>query len=422
MSLKLFVTGVNHNTAPVEIREKIALGEEDIHPMLRHLDRENLIKEGVLLSTCNRTEIYFLPGPQLSEPADVIEAICQKQDISFDAIDPHAFEHEQMRGVEHCFEVAGSLNSMVVGESQILGQVKDAYSIAREGGFCGKFTHHLFQESFRIAKKIRSQTNICRLPTSVGSCAVALASQIFNDLSEQNILVIGGGEMAQLCMEHLAEENVKNIKVANRTLSNAKELARKYDGQAYSLDHLKNLLKNTDIILTSTGSRDPILKESMINSTHQERGNQPLFIIDIAVPRDVNTNVSELENVYLYDIDSLEDIGHKNIAYRKQEVSRAEKIIENGIKQFEEWIKTQDMGPFIKELKQEVYQLVEEELRENLNLDRPNLQRSDLQLVAHRITNKLLDDPVNVIKEKAIEEEQDSLSTVQELFNLETNP
>ncbi|MFB6347727.1 MAG: glutamyl-tRNA reductase [bacterium] len=418
--MKLQATGLNHKTAPVDVREKLAFDREEIHPVLRQLDRAELIKEAVLLSTCNRTELYFLPGNKLQNPIDAVEVLCEFKDVPVEEIDPYLYEHDDLRAVEHCFEVAGSLNSMVIGETEILGQVKTAYDIAREGGFCGKFLHQLFQESFRIAKRIRNETHIHRLPTSVGSCAVALASQIFGDLSGHSALVVGGGDMSKQCLDHLTDEGISSVKVANRTLDKAEELAEKYDGSAHPLDDLEDLFDETDVLISSTGSEEPIIHRSHLEKAFAERGTKPIFIIDIAVPRDVDEDVRTHDNVYLYDIDSLEELGQQNLEYRKQAMDQAMEIVQEGVQQYEEWIKTQDMGPLIKELKQDVYQLVEKELREHFDKQQTSLNKSDLQLVAHRITNKLLDDPVNVIKEKAIEEETDSLSTVREMFDLES--
>lgn len=418
--MKLLVTGLNHNTAPVEVREELAFEQEEIHPVLRQLDQRDLIREGVLLSTCNRTELYMVPGPELEKPVDSVDVLSDYRDVPLRTVDPYLYEHEDMRAVEHCFEVAGSLNSMVVGETQILAQVKTAYQIAREGGFCDKFLHQLFQDSFRIAKRIRNETSVNRLPTSVGSCAVALATQIFGNLDNKTALVVGSGEMSELCLDHLTDEGIKTVQVANRTLERAEKLAQKYGGSAHSLENIETLLPETDIVITSTGSREPVIDNSMLSDMNERRGTRPLFIIDIAVPRDVHENVGSLDNVYLYDIDSLEDIGERNLSHREQEADQARKIVQEGVQQYEDWLKTQDTAPLIKELKQEVYQLVENELRQHLPPDQTNVSKSDLQLAAHRITNKLLDDPVNVIKEKAIEDETDSLSTVREMFNLET--
>ncbi len=418
--MELVITGLNHNTAPVDIREDLAFESDEIHPVLRQLDRANLIREGVLLSTCNRTELYMLPGEQLEETLDAVRSLCDYREVDLENVDPYLYEHEHLRAVEHCFEVAGSLNSMVVGETEILGQVKDAYRIAREGGFCGKFLHQLFQDAFRIAKRIRNETTIHRLPTSVGSCAVALASQIFGDLNDRTALVIGSGDMSKQCLDHLLDEGISRVRVANRTLDHAEELASRYGGTAHPLEELDQLFAKTDIVISSTGSRQPILDRHRLQNSNLKAGTRPIFIIDIAVPRDVNEDVETLENLYLYDIDDLKEIGERNLSYREQEVDNARIIVEEGVEQYEEWLKTQDTAPLIKELKQEVYQLVEDELRKHLPPEQTNINKSDLQLTAHRITNKLLDDPVNVIKEKAIADEKDSLETVREMFDLET--
>ncbi|MFB6355560.1 MAG: glutamyl-tRNA reductase, partial [bacterium] len=273
--------------------------------------------------------------------------------------------------------------------------------------------------AFRVAKKIRTQTNINRLPSSVGSAGVALAQQIFGDLSDRRILVIGSGKMSRICLKHLREEGASDITVANRTLHKAEELAGKFNGRAIPLDDIQDPLQKSDIILTSTGSDSPVVQQSDLENIFRARGSRPLFFIDIAVPRDVDEEVRHLDNVYLYNIDDLESVVEQNISHRESELEKAEDIVEDGVNQFEEWLKTQDMGPMIEELKQEVYQLVEKELRKQLSPESHSVKKRDLQLAAHRITNKLLDDPLNNMKEKAIEGDLDALKAVQDVFDLE---
>ncbi len=418
--LDIQVIGLNHRTAPVELREKLVFERPRIHPALRRLHRNDLTREGVLLSTCNRTELYFLPGDEMEEPTDAMRSLCEMHGgVTYREIDDYLYQHRGLRAAEHAFKVAGSLNSMVVGESQILGQVKDAYEIAREGGFCDKFLHQLFQDSFRVAKQIRTQTSINRLPTSVGSAAVALAKQIFGDLTDHDVLIVGSGKMGRLCLEHLNDSGVHSIGVLNRTEQKARRLAERFGGTAGPLDNIEEFLTRSDIVITSTGSDRPLIDRSTLESVVRHRGNRPLFLLDIAGPRDVGGNVRDIDHVYLYDIDDLETVVEKNLSYRETELNRAEAIVEKGVKQFDEWLKTQDMGPMIRALKQEVYQLVEKELREHLVSNQTPLEKHDVQLAAHRITNKLLDDPLNVMKEKAIEGETETIATVREMFDID---
>ncbi len=417
--MELWTVGLNHRTAPVEVRERLAPDSVHVHSVLRRLYKEDLIKEGVLLSTCNRVELYSHGGPSATDPTDPFRRYCEMIDVPFDEVDPHLYEHNHLRAVQHCFEVAGSLNSMVVGEPQILGQVKEAYDIAREGGYCGKYLHQMFQESFRVAKQIRSRTRINEFPASVGSAAVTLADQIYGDLASKSVLLVGGGEMSELCLRHLRSEGVTSTAVVNRTEQRARELADEFGGRAGSLSRLDEFLVDADIVITSTGSSDPVVQRDELTDTLRSRGSSPLFIIDIAVPRDVDPAVASMENVYLYDIDNLESVVRQNMSRRQEESDRAHEIVLDAVDQFEEWLKTQDVSPLIRELKQEVYQLVESELREQINEDGRSVNRADLQLAAHRITNKLLDEPLNVLKEKAIEGKTESISMVSEMFDLE---
>lgn len=417
--MDIHVVGLNHKTATIDLRERLAISREKVHPVLRGLTEDELIKEGMILSTCNRIEIYFVPGDELDDPERVMSYLCDEQETDFESIRDSLFVHEGLSAVEHCYRVAGSLDSMVVGETQILGQVKSAYRQAREGGFCDKFLHELFQNAFHIAKKIRTQTNISRLPSSVGSAAVALARQIFGDLEQKDVLVIGGGKMGRLCLEHLREEGVDSVHVTNRTRSKADELADKFNGEAHSFERIPETLREVDIVISSTGSTDPIIDAQQLRTVREQRGSKPLFIIDIAVPRDIGDGVRDLENIYLYNIDDLEGVVDRNMDYREQEMDRAEEFIRDGVEQFGEWLKTQDMGPMIRELKQEVYQLVEKQLREELQPGDTPPDKSDIQLVAHRVTNKLLNDPLNVMKEKAVEGDHDTIAAIREIFELD---
>lgn len=417
--MSIQVIGLNHKTAPIDLREELTFSNEEIHPVLNTLAEQDLISEGILLSTCNRTEVYYTPGDELSEPREIIKHLCERRDCEFEEITDALYELNHLAAVEHCYRVAGSLDSMVVGETQILGQVKEAYRLSREGGFCDKFLHELFQNSFHIAKKIRTQTNISRLPSSIGSAAVALAKQIFGKLTDKDVLVVGGGKMGRLCLDHLREEGVGHIHVTNRTHTRAEELADQYHGTSRPFEQLEETVLDVDIVISSTGSDTPILTVSDLKSLWSERGSKPLFIIDIAVPRDVADDVRQLENVYLYNIDDLESVVERNLDYRETEMDRAEEFIQEGLDQFDEWLKTQDMGPMIKELKQDVYQLVEQQLREELQPGEAPPEKSDIQLVAHRVTNKLLNDPLNNMKEKAVEGDHETIAAIQEIFELD---
>lgn len=417
--MSIQVVGLNHKSAPIEVREKLAFSREEILPALNKLREEEFIRTGVLLSTCNRTEIYYRPGENHEHPSDLFQLFWESRAHNMEKLGRFLYDFRDRSAVEHGFRVAGSLDSMIVGETQILAQVKQAYQVSREGGFCGKFLHQLFQDAFHVAKEIRTHTEIARFPASIGSAAVALAQQIFGDLHSKKVLVIGGGKMARLCLDHLREEGVDKPLITNRTLERAQELADKYNGTAHPYDQRTEALSEAEIVLSSTGSPEPILTRDEMDQIQDNRGARPLFIIDIAVPRDVDEALRDLENLYLYNIDDLEGVVDRNLDYRESEKQRAEQYVEKGVQQFQEWLETQDMGPVIRELKQEVYQLVEKELRREFSESDPSPAKSDLQLIAHRVTNKLLNDPVHVLKEKAIEGEREVVSTVRELFDLD---
>ncbi len=322
--MKLFVAGLSYKTAPVELREKLAVHPSRLRCHGCRLKLGGNLEEVVLLSTCNRVEIYGVT-PQVN--GNVHRLFDQ---LSMGGVDfaPHLYIKEGAEAVEHLFSVASGLESMVIGETEITGQVKQAYQAAQEAKLTGKVTNRLFQTALQVAKEIRTQTGIGRGATSVGSVAVDLAERIFDrDLSGKTVMIIGAGKMGEACIRHLAKRGARSVLVSNRSYDRALGLANEFGGQAVRFDECLQAMAQADIVVSSTGAPQTILHRDGVASVMAGRGNRPLFLIDIAVPRDIDADVDQLDNVYLYNVDHLEEIVRENVRHREQELARCQAIL-----------------------------------------------------------------------------------------------
>ena len=323
-SMKLFVAGLSYKTAPVALREKLAVHPSRLRCHGCRLKLAANLSEVVLLSTCNRVEIYGV-GPWVN--GNVYRLFQQLAGTDADFA-PHLYVKEGAEAVQHLFSVASGLDSMVIGETEITGQVKQAYQAAQDARLTGRITNRLFQTALQVAKEIRTQTGIGRGATSVGSVAVELAERIFDrDLSQKTVMIIGAGKMGEACVRHLAKKGVRSVLVANRSYERALKLAGEFGGRGVPFDQLLPTLAEADIVVSSTGCPDTILHRDQVESILPARRNRPLFLIDIAVPRDIDTDVQQLENVYLYNVDHLEAIMRENVKNREQELARCQSII-----------------------------------------------------------------------------------------------
>ena len=319
-----FVAGISFKTAPVEVREKLATAPSRLGCVACKLKIDGALSEVVLLSTCNRVEIYGVAHNNRRLDA-LLNVLTQGQlDVS-----EHVYVHEDEDAIEHLFSVVSGLDSMVLGETEIAGQVKQAYQAAHAAGLTGRVTNCLFQKALQTAKAIRTRTQVGRGATSVGSVAVQLADRIFDaKLGEKTVMIIGAGKMGEACLRHLAKKSARSVIVSNRSIERAAELAKEFGGRAVRLDDCKSALIEADIVVSSTGSPQTVLSRADVQEAMQQRRHRPLFLIDIAVPRDIDPEVHGLENVYLYNIDALQNIVCENARLREQELSTCRAIVE----------------------------------------------------------------------------------------------
>ena len=323
--MKLFVAGISYKTAPVEVREKLAVHPSRLKCGACRLKIGGGLSEVVLLSTCNRVEVYGVTSRVAGEVHRIFEHLTTSE-VDYA---PHLYVKEGVDAVEHLLAVAGGLDSMVIGETEITGQVKQAYAAAQEAKLTGRVTNRLFQTALQAAKEIRTHTNVGRGSTSVGSVAVDLAERIFDhDLSEKTVMIIGAGKMGEACVRHLAKKGARSVLVSNRSYDRALNLAAEFGGQAVRFDECQAAMARADIVVSSTGCPETILSRADVEAVMRTRRDRPLFLIDIAVPRDIETAVERVENVYLYNVDHLEAIVRENVRQREQELTRCRAIVQ----------------------------------------------------------------------------------------------
>ncbi len=420
--MSLVVTGLNHATSDIALRERMSFASEQIPEALAQL-RVRLEDAGVVIvSTCNRMEIYV---NHMGKSEDLLHEIRQflsewheVEEAEFaDAL----YAHEDTEAAGHLFRVASSLDSMVVGEDQILGQVHDAYITAHAEQATDKIINTLFQKAFTVAKKVRSTTKIAEGKVSVSSVAVDLAVSIFMDLTDKTVVVIGSGEMGELTLKCLVDKGVGSVIVANRSLDNAQLLANQFNGEAIALNTLPEHLHRADIVISSTGAPGVILHRDQVAQALKKRANQPMFVIDIALPRDVEASINELDNVYLYDLDNLKGVTAKNLEARRTELDRCYKIVDNGVDQFSRWLKSLIAEPTIVSLSHEFNAVRERELEKTLDSMKhlPDKDREEIEYLTKRIINNILQQPLTKIKQEVHDSENSSvLQVVRRIFGL----
>ncbi len=421
MSKQIILLGLSHKTAPVEIRERVASISTDGRTPLDWLPQLKKIDELFFLSTCNRVEFLFTAD----SAQDGIEELSNKISVEIgqplSSIQSHIYVYYNLEAVKHIFRVASSLDSMVVGEPQILGQIKDAYRESVDHRTSSVILNRLLHKSFSVAKRIRTETKIGSYAVSISYAAVELAKKIFGNLEDKAVLLIGAGEMAELAAEHLMHNGVSRIYVANRTLERAVELATRFGGSTIPFDQIPENLSKVDIIISSTGASGFILGYNEIKSRMRARRNRPLFFIDIAVPRDIEPSVGDIDNVYLYDIDSLQGLVELNLNERRKEAEQAEHIIEEEALKFDYWLKTLEVVPTIVALREKAEKIRQREMRKTLlHLSNNNQTVEEcLEVLTKSIINKLLHDPILFLKRKSIRESKNLyVDLVQSLFNL----
>lgn len=346
--MAIITLGLNHNTAPISVRERLVFPTERMIDALRKLARLPGIEEAAILSTCNRTEIYC--GSREGKKHALIDWIAEEQQLRPADFQPYLYSHCDSATIRHMFRVASGLDSMVLGEPQILGQMKTAYQAASEAGTLGKTLGKLFQHTFTAAKKVRTDTAIGSSPVSVAFAAVRLAKRIFEDLGQQTAILIGAGETIELTARHLAENRIGELIIANRTYDRAHALAQQFNGFAISLAELPMHLARADIVVSSTASQLPILGKGSVETAIKARRHKPVFMVDLAVPRDIEPEVAALQDIYLYTVDDLADVVQTGQAHRQAAVAQAEAIIDAGVQNFVHWLDQRSQVPLIREL------------------------------------------------------------------------
>lgn len=338
----LLLIGLNHQTAPVGVREKLAIAPSALPEVLERLKSASGLEEIVVLSTCNRTEVYGCTANRSKAHAALVKALEQYAQMS--PLENHLYYREGEQAVQHLFRVAAGLDSMVRGENEILGQVKQAYLRAQEAGHTGKLLNIFFQRSLFVGKRVRAETGLSSGSSSVGSVAVAMAERIFGRLQDRTVMILGAGKMAELTTKYLLSQKVRSILVSNRSFDRAQALADQWGGRAIRFDNVFQDMEQADIVICSTAAPHPIIHRDQVNDLMRRRNGRSLFFIDIAVPRDVDPDVHSLDNVYLYDIDDLQKIVDENLGKRSQEAALAEKIVEGETGVFHRWLKDHHAG------------------------------------------------------------------------------
>lgn len=363
--MSILLIGVNHKTAPVEIRERLAFNDEACATGLRQLVDGDIVREGLIVSTCNRVEI--LGATETDQLTFGAERITQFLDTSGNLpagfIEAHLYHHTDEEAVRHLFRVASSLDSMVVGEPQVLGQVRHAYALGVEAGTVGRVLNRLVHHTFKVAKRVRSETGIAASAVSISYMAVELGKKIFDSLKGRAVLLVGAGEMAELSARHLVNAGASRVIIANRTEETARQMASEFGGTAVSLDQLDDVLHEADIVICSTGAPDYVVTaEQAHKSLVRRRRNRPTCFIDISVPRNIDPAVSNIPNVFLFDIDDLESVISSNIREREREAERAELIVQSEVMQFQQKLRLMDIGPSIGALRQNMQDVARAEL------------------------------------------------------------
>ena len=415
--MTLHAIGINYNTAPVSIRERLSFPAESLESSLKALWSNHRVNGAAILSTCNRTEFYCQTEGDNTQ--SLIEWIAENKKIHTADFTPYLYNHTDSQSIRHMFRVACGLDSMVLGEPQILGQMKTAYQAAYEAGTLGKHLGKLFHHTFSAAKKVRTDTAIGSSPVSVAFAAVQLAQQIFDSLNDQTALLIGAGETIELTARHLHQNNIGRIIIANRTFDKAHALASQFNGYAIALSEIPNHLAEADIVVSSTASQLPILGKGRVESAIKKRKHKPIFMVDLAVPRDIEAEVEQLRDVYLYTVDDLQNSIDENMDSRRKAAKQAEEIIDAQVEYFLSWMRSQGAQTVIKDYRQQAELTRDAVLAKALKqLNNGRSAEEVLNLMAHTLTNKLIHAPSAQLREAGANERHDLVAAAREIFKL----
>jgi len=419
--MELALIGVSHKTAPVEVRERLAFPADKIRAALESLLKQTHAVEAMILSTCNRVEIVA-QGPDAKLVQDFI---CQYHQISPDSISKHIYSYKNADAIRHLFRVTASLDSMMLGEPQILGQVKEAYRLASAAGTIGSSLSPLIDRAFAVAKRVRSETGISQAAVSISFAAVELARKIFGDLSGKTVMIIGASKMGELAAKHLKRNGVASVLVTNRTFERAVEIAKIFEGAAIPFEHFADHIDHADIVISSTGAPHFIITRPLAEQVIRNRRNKPVFFIDIAVPRDVDPTVNDIDNAFVYDIDDLQQVIDANMKERMKEAGRAEEIVDREVEAFCTRMQSRELAPTIVLLRETLEKVRREEIERHRRLlrdmpaDQQQAALSAIDQVTQSMMNKILHHPISQMKEMATDPDgAEFIEVVRKIFNI----
>jgi len=400
--------GVSHRTAPIDVRERLWLSEDEIRAALPKL-QANFLRECVVMSTCNRTELYGVPNGETIEAESLGKFLTELKGVNSNVRPEHFYQYTGRDAVGQLFRVASGIDSMMLGDVQVLGQVKNAYHLAEECKTLGLLSKKLFQAALHTGKRARTETKISEGAVSISYGAVELAGKIFADLHTKTVFLIGAGKTSELTVKHLHSKGIGNILVSNRTRSKAEELVRRFGGMVVDFENLRRKLHLADIIISSVESPSYILMANDLFNVMRQRANQPLFIIDIGVPRNIDPESNKIENIFLHDIDALQRIVDKNLEKRTSELPKVEKIIAEELERFLQWQRSLEVNPTIGRLQSMAEEIRQQEVRKHQNRFRPE-ERENLDILTKRIVNKILHGPISNLRNGQADQDEGTMS------------
>ena len=418
--MSIRIIGINHKTAPVSVREKVAFSPQGLVDRLNEINSKNNKKdEVIILSTCNRTEIYTHSGHDFDE---VCHWFLHQKDLSFEQLQACLYHHSGKDAIKHVLRVASGLDSMVLGEPQVLGQLKAALKVATDQNTAGSLLKHLMQHAFSTAKKVRTQTSIGSNPVSVAYAAVNLAKQIFSNLENKTALLIGAGETIELVGKHLKNASTGKIIIANRSIDKANKVAKSLDGIGVSLQEISDYLPEADIVISSTAAPVPVIGKGTVERALKKRKHKPIFMVDIAVPRDIEAEVSELDDVFLYTVDDLQSVIEDNLKSRQEAASHAEIMVKEEVETFLGWMRAQDQLGLIKRYRSKITTIQEDILEKATRMVNNGASTDEaLKFLAHTLANKLAHDPTVAMNKAAHSGDHKLLEASDKILNLSEN-
>jgi glutamyl-tRNA reductase len=415
--MTIFALGINHKTAPVSLREQVAFAPEQILDALRDLTTTTQVSDAVILSTCNRTELYFSGSVEQSK--QVIDWLSKFHQLDLAELQHHLYLHQDQQASSHLMRVACGLDSLVLGEPQILGQVKQAYSHSRQAGTINPAFERLFQKTFSVAKQVRTETDIGASAVSVAFAAVSLARQIFGQLGKVKVLLIGAGETIELVAKHLLEQGAEKITVANRSYDKAAALASQFNGEAVSLAQVPQALANADVVISSTASTLPIVGKGMVEQALKKRRHKPMFFVDLAVPRDIEEQVAELEDAYLYTVDDLQSIVLQNLQNRQEAAAEAEQMILQGVNEFNSWLSLHGQLDVVRDYRDKGEAIRDELLaKATKQIAAGQDPEKVLAELATKLSNRLMHAPTKALRQLLQDEQPQQQSLINTLLDL----